>query len=179
MTVLHVLTEPDPQLRKISQPVEAVTPQIQKFLDDMIETMIAEEGCGLAAPQVNVLKRMIVIQYRAETSVEEDDENEIDIPYITYKMVNPTIIEKSPLKHADKEGCLSVPGEQVCVERHESIVVRFLNEHGIEQTLSLKGLPAIIVQHEIDHLDGKLIVDYLSMLKKEVVTKRLKKRKNA
>lgn len=176
MTVLHVLTEPDPRLRRISQPVETVTPEIQKFLDDMIETMIAEEGCGLAAPQVNVLKRIIVIQYRAETEAEEELE---PTRYITYKMVNPVIIEKSPLKQTDKEGCLSVPGEQISVERHESIVVTFLNENGIEQKLSLNGLPAIIVQHEIDHLDGKLIVDYLSALKKEVALKRLKNRKNA
>lgn len=170
MAVLHVLTEPDPRLRKISKPVESITLELFRFIDDMVDTMRAEEGCGLAAPQVNLQRRIIVVEYQIETSTDDNPE------YILYKMINPEIMERSEEYICNKEGCLSVPGERVDVERHERITVRYLNEYGEEKTLHATGLPSIIIQHEIDHLDGKLIVDYLSPLKKDVVLKRLKKR---
>lgn len=173
MAVLHVLTEPDPRLRKISKPVDVITPDLFKFIEDMVDTVRAEEGCGLAAPQVNVQKRIIVVEYQTEDSTDDNPE------YILYKMINPEIIERSKEYVCIKEGCLSVPGERIDVERHESITVRYLNEYGKGKTLHAAGLPSIIIQHEIDHLDGKLIVDYLSPLKKDVVLKRLKKRTHA
>jgi len=170
MALLTVLTEPDPRLRRVSKPVEMVDDALRQFMDDMIETMHHENGIGLAAPQVNVLKRVIVIN--CPETLEEDS------PMHMIKMVNPVIVEKSEDHISILEACLSVPGEGVTVNRYASIVVEYLDEHNTVQRLSATDLLGICIQHEIDHLDGKLIIDYLSALKKERALKRLIKKRH-
>lgn len=170
MAVLTVLHEPDKRLRKISSPVESITPEIIAFVQDMVDTMHHQEGIGLAAPQVNMHKRIIVIQ--APTSLEDDRS---DLPL--YKMINPVIIQRSEELCAIEEYCLSVPGEGVEIERSYRITVEYLDENGVMQNLEAENILSICIQHEIDHLNGRLIIDSLSALKKKVALKRLTKRK--
>lgn len=171
--ILTVLTEPDPRLRKKSKEVESLSPEILQLMNDMVDTMIHEEGVGLAAPQVNVRKRIVVIQH----SEDEDDEN---APLTLYKMINPRILERSEDEFISyKEGCLSVPGERVPIDRYARIKVEYWDESFQRKELIAEDILSVCIQHEIDHLDGKLIVDFLSPLKKEVVLKRLKKHKDA
>lgn len=164
MAILAVLKEPDARLRQVSKPVDQVSDEIRSFLNDMVETMHAEDGIGLAAPQVNCHKRLIVVQIG-------DDE-----PIL--KMINPEISHKSAETYHVNEGCLSVPEEHIEVKRPQSISVSYLDELGQKQTLNAEDLLSICIQHEIDHLDGKLMIDYLSPLKKAVALKRLRKIKN-
>jgi peptide deformylase len=170
MAVLPVLHEPDKRLRIISKPVEAVTPEIVSFLQDLVDTMHQQQGIGLAAPQVNVHKRIIVLQ--APTSLDDDRDN---LPL--YKMINPVIVQRSDEKCSIEEYCLSVPGEGVEIERSYRITVEYLDEQGIRQSLAAENILSICLQHEIDHLNGRLIIDSLSPLKKKVALKRLIKRK--
>ncbi|CAO5679226.1 MAG: Peptide deformylase 1 [Holosporales bacterium] len=176
MALLSILTEPDPRLHKISKPVEKINRDIQTLLNDMVETMENEKGIGLAAPQVGVLKRAIVIHCPIfDPSTEKERDN---ADWVSYKMINPTILEKGDESFVYEEGCLSVPGEGVKIERPRSIKVRYQDEMGAEHVIEASGLLSICIQHEIDHLDGKVIVDYLSSFKKQVALKRLKKRKD-
>lgn len=164
MKKLQVLKEPDPKLRQVSKPVELITDEIRTFLDDMVYTMHEEEGIGLAAPQVGVLKRIIVIQLDEEEPA--------------YKMINPEIIHKNTETCSYNEGCLSVPEERVEIKRPSTIQVNYLDENGNKKTLEAHDLFAVCIQHEIDHLNGVLLIDYLSPLKKAVALKRLRKLKN-
>jgi peptide deformylase len=170
MAVLTVLHEPDKRLRKISKPVDIITPEIISFIQDMVDTMYEQEGIGLAAPQVNVHKRIIVLQ--APTSLEDNREK---LPL--YKMINPVIVQRSIEMCGIEEYCLSVPGEGVEIERSYRITVEYMDEKGIAQRLEAENILSICIQHEIDHLDGRLIIDSLSPLKKKVALKRLTKRK--
>ncbi|MBP9752456.1 MAG: peptide deformylase [Proteobacteria bacterium] len=176
MSLLTVLTEPDPRLHKVSKPVESVTDELRIFLNDMVETMEYEKGIGLAAPQVGVLKRIIVIHCPLYDPF--IDKERSDSEWVHYKMVNPVILKKSDDKFNYEEACLSVPGEGIKIERPRFITVQYLDENGVQQTLEANGLLSICIQHEIDHLDGKLITDFLSSFKKQVALKRLIKRKN-
>ena len=166
MTVLEVLIAPDKRLEKVSKPVEKVTDEIRAFLDDMVETMRAHDGAGLAAPQVNRQHRIIVMELPLTPDVEDNT---------VFKMINPEIIKRGDRHCAFKEGCLSVPGERVEVDRIADITVNYLNEFGEQKTLEASEILAVCIQHEIDHLDGKLLVDYLSPFKKKVTLTRLKK----
>ena len=161
MALLNVLHFPDPRLRKHAIPVEHVDDSIRQLIDDMFETMYDAPGIGLAATQVNVQKRVIVID------ISEDKSQPL-------ALINPTI------KHLvgqteSEEGCLSVPGFFEPVSRAEQINVSALDRHGEPFELTADGLLAICIQHEIDHLNGKLFVDYLSSLKRNRIRKKLVK----
>lgn len=171
MSKLEVLTAPDPRLSTKAKPVEAVNDNVRKFMDDMLETMYADHGIGLAANQVGVLQRIIVLD------LQDDDDNERPKGFYPLFLANPEILEASEEMVEAEEGCLSVPGQRILVTRPEKIKVRFLNYHNKAQELETGGWLARALQHEIDHLDGKLTFDYLSKLKKSVVLRKLAKLK--
>ncbi|MDJ0957037.1 MAG: peptide deformylase [Arenicellales bacterium] len=161
MAILDVLTYPDPRLRKQADPVESVDDVVRQLVDDMAETMYAAPGIGLAAVQVNVPKRVIVIDI-------SEDQSDLKV------FINPEITEKSGEQESE-EGCLSVPGVYAPVTRANSIVVNALDRNGTEFKLESTGMLAVCIQHEVDHLDGKVFVDYLSRLKQERIRKKLSK----
>ncbi len=169
MALLPILEFPDPRLRTKAVPVDAervATPQFQTLLDDMFETMYEAPGIGLAASQVDVHLRFMVI----------DVSEGKDTPLV---FINPEIVAQEG-GQVYQEGCLSVPGIFADVTRADSITVRYLDRQGQARELSTDGLLAVCVQHEMDHLDGKLFIDYLSPLKREMVRKKLaKSRKHA
>ena len=158
LTVLHF---PDPRLRKKARPVAGVDAQVKRLAQDMLETMYAENGIGLAATQVDVQQRVVVMDLSAER-------NE---PMI---LVNPEIMHKTGTEETE-EGCLSVPGFTDLVRRAEKISYRCLNLDGEEIEAEADGLRAVCIQHEIDHLDGKLFIDYLSPMKRRRVRKKIEK----
>ncbi|WP_301099277.1 peptide deformylase [Otariodibacter sp.] len=163
MAVLDVLIFPDENLTKMSLPVEKVDDELRTFIDDMFDTMYEQEGIGLAAPQVNVLKRVITID------IEGDKTNQI-------VLINPEIIESSG-ETGIEEGCLSIPGCRALVPRKEKVTVKALNYKGEEFILEAEDLLAICIQHEIDHLNGVLFVDYISPLKRQRIKEKLLKLK--
>ncbi len=161
MAKLKILEFPDPRLRTRATPVEVVDDALRALINDMFETMYAAPGIGLAATQVDVHKRFLV----ADVSSDQTE------PHV---FINPQILEKDGVIVTD-EGCLSVPGYYEEVERAEHIRVRYLDQQGVEQEMEAEGLLAVCVQHEIDHLDGKLFVDYLSEAKRQRIRKKLMK----
>ena len=161
MTILTVLTWPDPRLRKHAMPVEDVDETISKLCDDMLETMYEAPGIGLAATQVNVKKRVVVIDV-------SEEKNE------PLCFINPEILEKEG-DEIMQEGCLSVPGYYEDVERAEKIRVKALDKEGKPFEMEASDLLAVCIQHEVDHLNGKLFVDYLSSLKRQRIRKKLEK----
>ncbi|ELR63142.1 Peptide deformylase [Photobacterium marinum] len=163
MSVLQVLTFPDERLRTVAKPVEKVTPEIQKIVDDMLETMYDEEGIGLAATQVNVHQRIVVIDLSEERNQ----------PMV---LINPEITDKRG-EDGIEEGCLSVPGARALVQRAAEVSVKALDRDGNEFTFDAEDLLAICVQHELDHLEGKLFVDYLSPLKRQRIKQKMEKLK--
>lgn len=166
MAILDILTAPDPVLKKKADPVKEVTDEIRTLLDDMLETMYVAPGIGLAAPQVGVLKRAIVVD------VSGDDEDPAP-----YKMVNPQVTWASDEIGLYEEGCLSVPKSYSEVERPVAVKVTYLNENGETCELEAKGLLATCVQHEIDHLNGTLFIDHLSRIKRSMIMRKLTKLK--
>ncbi|MGX2970386.1 peptide deformylase [Ursidibacter arcticus] len=163
MAVLDVLIYPDENLATVCQPVEKVDDELRQFIDDMFETMYQHEGIGLAAPQVNVLKRVITID------IEGDKANQI-------VLINPEILESSG-ETGIEEGCLSIPGCRALVPRKEKLTVKALNRQGEEFILNADGLLAICIQHEIDHLNGVLFVDHISPLKRQRFREKMQKLK--
>ncbi len=161
MAILDVLRFPDDRLRTVAKPVEKVDAEIKKLVSDMFDTMKEENGIGLAATQVNVHKRVVVM----DVSEEQDTPRVFINPEIT-QMDGSTISE---------EGCLSVPNNYAKVERAEHIIVNALDENGEAFSLEADGLLAICIQHELDHLKGKLFVDYLSPLKRQRIRNKLEK----
>ncbi|MCS3808471.1 peptide deformylase [Xanthomonas sp. 4461] len=164
MALLPILEFPDPRLRTKAVPVDAAdvtSPAFQTLLDDMFQTMYEAPGIGLAASQVDVHKRFMVI----------DVSEEKNAPQV---FINPEIVTRQG-EQVYQEGCLSVPGIFADVSRADAITVRYLDRQGKPQELSTEGLLAVCIQHEMDHLDGKLFVDYLSPLKREMVRKKLAK----
>lgn len=164
MTILHVLHYPDSRLRRKALPVENVDDQIRTLVDDMFETMYNAPGIGLAAVQVDVLKRLIVIDI-------SEDKSE------PYCFINPEIISRDG-EQTVEEGCLSVPGIYEDVSRSRWIKVRALDREGKPFEMEIDGILAICVQHEMDHLEGKLFVDYLSELKRSRIRKKMSKLRN-
>ncbi len=162
MAVLDILEFPDPRLRTRAVPVETVTDATRTLIDDMFTTMYAAPGIGLAATQVNVHERLLVIDV-------SDNRSE---PLV---FINPEITVLDPALGEYDEGCLSVPGFYETVERPQRISVTALDRNGKPFTRELQGLLAICLQHEIDHLDGKLFVDYLSPLKRQRIRRKLEK----
>jgi len=161
MTILDILHFPDPRLRNVAQPVEQVDDAIRKLVADMFETMYAAPGIGLAATQVNVDKRVIVI----------DVSEEKDQPLC---LINPEILSRDGVEEME-EGCLSVPGVFELVEHADHVRIQALNQNGERFEMEAGDLRAVCIQHEIDHLDGKLFVDYLSPLKRARIRKKLEK----
>jgi peptide deformylase len=161
MALLEILHFPDPRLRNLARPVTEVDDAVRQLVDDMFETMYAAPGIGLAATQVNVAKRIVVID------ISEDKTQPLCL-------INPEIIEKHGVEEME-EGCLSVPGVYDVVQRAERIRVRALDREGQVFETETDGLLAVCIQHEIDHLDGKLFVDYLSQLKRTRIRKKLEK----
>ena len=161
MTTLNILHFPDPRLRTVAKPVEQVDDSIRQLADDMLETMYAAPGIGLAATQVNVDKRVVVI----------DISEEKNQPLC---LINPEILELDGLEEME-EGCLSVPGVYELVQRADQVRIRALDREGQTVELQADGLLAVCIQHEIDHLDGKLFVDYLSQLKRTRIRRKLEK----
>ncbi|GIU49241.1 peptide deformylase [Shewanella algidipiscicola] len=161
MSLLKVLRFPDERLRTIAKPVTEFTPELQTQIDDMLETMYEEKGIGLAATQVDFHKQLIVM----------DLQDDIERPKV---FINLEILEKSG-EFTNEEGCLSVPGIYAKVDRAEYVKIKALDRHGNEFTLEADGLFAICLQHELDHLNGKLFVDYLSPLKRQRIKQKLEK----
>lgn len=161
MAILSILEFPDDRLRKKALPVAEVDERIRQLVDDMLETMYAAPGIGLAATQVNIQKRVLVL-----------DVSEAKNTPLCF--INPEILHESG-KEESEEGCLSVPGIFEKVSRSENIRVKALNREGVSFEMEASGLLAVCIQHEIDHLEGKLFVDHLSSLKRQLVRNRLKK----
>ncbi|AXW86110.1 peptide deformylase [Lonsdalea britannica] len=161
MSVLQVLHFPDERLRTIAKPVKEVDAEIQRIVDDMFDTMYEEEGIGLAATQVDIHQRIIVIDVS-----EERNERLV--------LINPELLEKSG-DTGIEEGCLSIPETRALVSRAERIKIRALNRDGESFELETDGLLAICIQHEMDHLVGKLFIDYLSTLKRQRIRQKLEK----
>ena len=161
MAKLKILEFPDPKLRTKATPVEAVDDALRALIADMLETMYAAPGIGLAATQVDIHKRLLV------TDISPDQSE-------PYAFINPEILEKDGVIVSD-EGCLSVPGYYEEIERAEHIRLRFLDGNGDAQEMEAEGLLAVCIQHEVDHLDGKLFVDYLSEAKRQRIRKKLEK----
>ncbi|MEZ7984996.1 MAG: peptide deformylase [Pseudomonadales bacterium] len=162
MAILDILEFPDPQLRTIARPVKEVDERIQQLISDMTETMYDAEGIGLAATQVNVHRQVVVI----------DVSEERDTPLV---FINPSIEVLDPELHSYSEGCLSVPGYYEEVSRPTGVKVKALNEKGEPFEITTDGLLAVCIQHEIDHLNGKLFVDYISALKRNRIKQKLQK----
>ena len=161
MALLDILVYPDPRLRERAAPVTAVDEEIRTLVDDMAETMYAAPGIGLAAIQVNVPRRVIVIDI-------SEDQSDLRV------FINPRIVERDGEQQLE-EGCLSVPGVYAPVQRAERITVQALDRDGRQFQLTTDGLLSVCIQHEIDHLDGKVFVDYLSRLKQDRIRRRLRK----
>ena len=166
MSKRRILIEPDPILRKKSQKLETVDDELRKLMDDMLETMYEAPGIGLAAVQIGILKRLVVIDISKEGQTKK--------PFF---FVNPIITFKSENTSIHEEGCLSLPGHFAEIERPSECHLDYIDYYGKKKTLKASGLLATCIQHEVDHLDGILFIDYLSKLKKDMIIKKLSKQK--
>ena len=168
MSVKPILTEPNKILRQISKPVDRVGKEEQKLMDDMLETMYAAHGIGLAAIQIGIPKRIIVL----DISRNEEKKNPM-------YFINPVIQNKDSQKATYEEGCLSVPNQFAEIDRPKRCKVEYLDYYGKKSFLDAEGLLATCIQHEMDHLEGILFIDYLSKLKKSMIIKKLSKNKSS
>ena len=166
MSLREIITEPSDILRKKSLPVDLVDEDLQKLMNDMLETMYAAPGIGLAAIQIGVPKRVIVLDIARK-----------DAPKNPMYFVNPEIISKSQNNSTYEEGCLSVPGQFAEIDRPDKCHVKYLDYYGQPKELVAEGMIATCIQHETDHLEGILFIDYLSKLKKSMIVKKLAKQK--
>ena len=164
MSKLPIILIPDPVLRKAALAVERVDDELRRLADDMLETMYDAPGVGLAAPQVGVSRRLVVL----DTASDEEGKK----PLV---LINPEIVRLGSETRVYEEGCLSIPDVKVEIERPSTLTVRFLDRDGKQQELDAEGLLATAIQHEVDHLDGRLIIDFLSRLKREMVIRRFRK----
>ena len=167
MAVKVILTEPNKLLRQISKPVQRVGKDEQKLMDDMLDTMYSANGIGLAAIQIGVPKRIIVMDI-------SKDENKKEPRYF----VNPVIKNKDKIKSTYEEGCLSVPNQFAEINRPKNCDIEYLDYNGEKKFLKAEGLLATCIQHEMDHLEGILFIDYLSKLKRSMIIKKLSKNKS-
>ena len=164
MAILPIVLLPDPVLRQVAAPVPEVNDGIRQLMDDMLETMYDAPGIGLAAPQIGISQRVIVMDCS-----EDDDRPE------PLKMANPEIITKSDDTSTMEEGCLSIPDHRGDVTRPSAITVRYLDQDNQSQELSCDGLLAVCIQHEVDHLNGVMFIDYLSRLKRDMIIRKMTK----
>ena len=177
MALREILTEPNELLRKKSLTVEKVDKDLQKLMDDMLETMYAAPGIGLAAIQVGVPKRVIVLDIGLRNESETTNNEKQVVKKNPMFFVNPEIITKSINNSTYEEGCLSVPGQFAEIERPDKCHIKYLNYYGESKELVAEGMLATCIQHEMDHLEGILFIDYLSKLKKSMIVKKLTKQK--
>jgi peptide deformylase len=168
MAKLPIITLPDPLLRKVSQPVERVDADLLQLADDMLETMYAAPGVGLAAVQVGAPRRLIVL----DTSEKEAEPS----PLV---LINPGIVSLGSDLRVHEEGCLSIPDVRIDIERPASLTLRYIDRNGKPQEMAADGLLATAIQHEIDHLNGKLIIDFLTRLKRDIIIRKFKKQAKA
>ena len=168
MAIRTIITEPNKLLRQISKPVNGVGKEEQKLMDDMLETMYDANGIGLAAIQVGILKRLIVI----DISKGEEKKNPIFL-------INPSIVHQSKKTSVYEEGCLSLPGQFAEIERPAECTLKYVDLNGKQKELKAEGLLATCIQHEMDHLEGILFIDYLSKLKRSMIIKKLSKLKSS
>ncbi|MGA0309620.1 MAG: peptide deformylase [Candidatus Puniceispirillaceae bacterium] len=161
--LIPIIKVPDPVLREIATPVAEITDGTRQLLDDMAATMYDAPGIGLAAPQINISQRIIVMDCSKDESPE------------LFKMINPEIISQSDARSVLEEGCLSIPDQTADVERPAEVEVRYLDENGTSQSLVATGLLAACVQHEIDHLNGVLFIDHISRQKRDMILRRVMK----
>jgi peptide deformylase len=164
MSVLPIVTLPDPVLRAVSTPVDAIDADLKKLVGDMFETMYDAPGVGLAAIQVGVAKRLLVLDVAGEDDAPQ--------PFV---MINPKILRLGDAMRVYEEGCLSLPDVRIEIERPASVLLSYRDLDGEERELEAEGLLATAIQHEIDHLDGKLIIDFLTRLKRDMVIRKFKK----
>ncbi|MDJ0824128.1 MAG: peptide deformylase [Rhodobacter sp.] len=167
MSVRDILIHPDPRLKKVCAPVDDITPDLQRLADDMLQTMYEAPGIGLAAPQVGDLRRLIVMDCVKEEGAEPR-------PMVLF---NPEVVWASDETNVYEEGCLSIPDQYADVERPAEVTVRWIDRDGAGQEERFDGLWATCVQHEIDHLNGKLFIDYLKPLKRQLITRKMVKLK--
>ncbi|MDF2965989.1 MAG: def2 [Rickettsiaceae bacterium] len=168
MAILKILTAPDPRLKRISEPVDKVDDNVRKLYKDMVDTMNSEgTAIGLAAPQVGVLKRIIVIDYSKYDEVKRPK------GFYPHLMANPAIVEASEAKLSDEEACFSVPTLGIQVPRAEKVKVEYIDYNNTKQAFEAEGYLARLIQHEIDHLNGVLTLDYLTPLKRDVAVRKL------
>lgn len=165
---MEIIKAPDPRLRKKARPVETVDDSVRRIMDDMLETMYNSDGVGLAAIQVGIEKRIVTLDVAQREGARK--------PMF---FANPEIIWKSEETSVYNEGCLSFPGQFAEVSRPKEIKIKFLDYEGREQEISAGKLLAVCLQHEIDHLDGKVFVDYISPVKRDVILRKLKKMKRS
>ena len=163
MALIPIITIPDPMLRTVAAPVTEITDGVRQLLTDMAETMYDAPGIGLAAPQINISQRLIVMDCG------KDETSEL------LKMINPEIINRSDELAVLEEGCLSIPDQTADVKRPAIVEVKYTDIAGGEQRLSCEGLLAACVQHEVDHLDGVLFIDHISRLKRDMIVRRFMK----
>jgi peptide deformylase len=168
MAIHRILTLPDPLLRKKAKPVERVDDELRRLMDDMLATMYDAPGIGLAAPQIGISRRLIVMDPAKE-----------EAPKTPLIMVNPEILARSEEMRIHEEGCLSIPDFTAEIERPAKTRVAFLDRAGKKREKELEGIWSTLVQHEIDHLNGVLFIDYLSRLKRDIVVRKFTKQKRA
>jgi peptide deformylase len=169
MAILPIIEVPDPRLRQISVPIETVTDETRALIADMFETMYAAPGIGLAAIQVGVPERLLVIDLQEP---EEEGGEPVRDPRV---FINPEILGHSEIEVPYQEGCLSVPDQYAEVDRPDAIRARWLDEHGAAHEEEIEGLLAVCLQHEMDHLEGVLFIDHLSRLKREMILRKIAK----
>lgn len=167
MALRNILIHPDPRLKKVATPVTDVTDDLRRLADDMLETMYDAPGIGLAAPQIAVMQRMLVMDCAK-------DEDATPEPMV---LINPAVTWVSEAKNTYEEGCLSIPEQYAEVERPAEVEVTWLGLDGKDHRERFDGLWATCVQHEIDHLDGKLFIDYLGRMKRQMITRKMQKLK--
>ena len=167
MSIRPILIHPDPRLKKVAAPIEGLTDQLKKLAEDMLETMYDAPGIGLAAPQIGVSKRLIVM----DCVKDEDADPE---PMI---MFNPEVVWTSETRAVYDEGCLSIPDQYAEVERPAEVAVKWMDIEGAEREVKMDALWATCVQHEIDHLDGILFIDHLKPMKRQMITRKMQKLK--
>ena len=172
MAILNIFETPDPVLRQISTPVETVDDELRALISDMFDTMYDAPGIGLAAVQVGVPKRLLVMDLQEPSDPDDEESPPIKHPRV---FINPEIVSHSDSEVPYTEGCLSVPDQYAEVMRPDHIRARWLDEHGESHEEDLDGLLAICLQHEMDHLEGVLFIDHLSKLKRDMVLKKLAK----
>ena len=163
MALIPIITIPDPVLRKVAAPITEITDGVRQLLTDMAETMYDAPGIGLAAPQISISQRLIVMDCGKDETPE------------LFKMINPEIISRSDELAVLEEGCLSIPDQTADVERPAIVEVKYTDVAGGEQRLTCEGLLAACVQHEVDHLDGVLFIDHISRLKRDIIVRRFMK----